>query len=261
MVIDVHTQRGANALEVAATLADLASGIGQVGLSPTVNGQARDNAYMHLVNGDFHSPTDLAAAISSLQPLDRVGVVMTADDTGFNATPPITLPVANTGGDRTVECTSPQGAPVLLDGSLSTGPVDVNVSYLWTGPFGAVSGISPLVQLPMGLSTITLTLTDGRGFTGSETSSIAVVDTTPPSVSCSVRISSLWPPNHDLVNVGLSAVVRDACDLSPAVTVKVFSNEEDNGQPGFDNFSPDAKSIGLGTLRLRSERKAGQCNA
>lgn len=85
-------------------------------------------------------------------------------------------------------------------------------------------------------------------------------DQDPPAVSCNVATTSLWPPNHQLENVGLTATVSDDCDSQvvigggPGVNgVAVYSDEQDLDQ-GSGNFSPDAKNIGLGTLRLRSER-------
>lgn len=139
------------------------------------------------------------------------------------------------------------------------------------------------------------------------------VDRTGPVVNCSVEEGQLWPPNHDLENVGLKATITDDCDCfrtgdhdgdddddhksstvsatsskgkssnvgvasgkhkddgdddddddddgctetvtgSHSVEVKVYSDEPDLDIPGSGNFSPDAKNIGLGTLRLREER-------
>lgn len=85
-------------------------------------------------------------------------------------------------------------------------------------------------------------------------------DQDPPSVSCRVASSQLWPPNHQLENVGLTAEVTDDCDSQVVIGggpggngVAVYSDEQDL-DVGSGNFSPDAKNIGLGTLRLRSER-------
>jgi hypothetical protein len=95
--------------------------------------------------------------------------------------------------------------------------------------------------------------------------SAACNDQNPPSISCSVTESTLWPPNHQLVNVGLAATVTDDCDSNVVIGggpngtgVTVYSDEQDL-DIGSGNFSPDAKNIGLGTLRLRSER-AGPIN-
>jgi hypothetical protein len=65
----------------------------------------------------------------------------------------------------------------------------------------------------------------------------------------------LWPPNHDLVNVGFRSQASDACDPSIVPLVQVFADEDDEEQTGDGHHSPDAKNIRSGSLRLRSERK------
>jgi hypothetical protein len=68
-------------------------------------------------------------------------------------------------------------------------------------------------------------------------------DTTPPTVSCSVARSSLWPPDHNLVNVGLSVSATDNCDNTPTITVFVFGDEDDEEPTGDGTHSPDAKGL------------------
>jgi hypothetical protein len=114
---------------------------------------------------------------------------------------------------------------------------------------------SPSGPYPLGTTTVTLTVTDSKGASSQCTGTVTVVDSTSPAVSGSVAESSLWPPNHDLINVGLSASATDACDAGPAITVSVFGDEDDEEATGDGNHSPDAKDIASGTLRLRSERK------
>jgi hypothetical protein len=65
----------------------------------------------------------------------------------------------------------------------------------------------------------------------------------------------LWPPDHTLVNVGLASTATDNCDGVRPVTIIVFGNEDDQDPTGDGTFSPDAKDVAPGTLRLRSERK------
>lgn len=79
--------------------------------------------------------------------------------------------------------------------------------------------------------------------------------TAKPVVSASVSTTSLWPPQHDLVDVGLSAAVSSGCDAQPVLGVTVYSNESDTAETGTGNFSPDAKDPAPGALRLRSERQ------
>ena len=87
---------------------------------------------------------------------------------------------------------------------------------------------------------------------GSASSQVNVA-TVPPEVACSVDLDLLWPPNHDLVDVGLSFVVDDQ-DPDPVIQVFVFSNEDDEEPTGSGNHSPDSKDDGE-ILQLRSERR------
>jgi Subtilase family len=84
---------------------------------------------------------------------------------------------------------------------------------------------------------------------------VTVNDVQPPVVTCSVLAPRLWPPNHDLVNVGLTVAVSDNCPGTLPVSVDVFSDEDDEMATGDGNFSPDAVDIAPGTLRLRRERR------
>jgi DNA-binding beta-propeller fold protein YncE len=63
-------------------------------------------------------------------------------------------------------------------------------------------------------------------------------------VSCSVAEPLVWPPNHQLVNVGLSVDVQP-----PDATVQVQVYANDNGN------SSDAADIDPDTLQLRAERQ------
>jgi hypothetical protein len=87
------------------------------------------------------------------------------------------------------------------------------------------------------------------------TFTITVNDCESPAVRCSVSESVLWPPNHNLINVGLAATATDNCPGALTIQVMVFGDEDDEEQTGDGNHSPDAKDIALTTLRLRSERK------
>jgi len=107
---------------------------------------------------------------------------------------------------------------------------------------------------PIGTTEVTLTVTDDKGASATCTATVTVADTAPPTVSCRLLVPQLWPASLDLVNVGLSASAADNCDSGPALTVVVYSNESETGNAGSGRFSPDAKDIALGTLRLRAER-------
>jgi hypothetical protein len=131
----------------------------------------------------------------------------------------------------------------INDGSFDPDNDSITVSQSPPGPY------------PLGMTSVTLTVTDDKGASSFCTAKVTVVDTTAPVLNCSISTSILWSPNHNLVNVGLSAGATDNCTSGPNITVQVFGDEDDEEPTGDGTHSPDAKSIGLGSLRLRSERK------
>jgi len=105
----------------------------------------------------------------------------------------------------------------------------------------------------VGPDSFTYTIDDGHSHTDTATVTITVEDTTPPGLAVSTAASALWPPNHQMESIGLSVSAVDNGGGTPAIQVAVFSDEDDLA-PGSGNFSPDARDIAPGTLRLRSER-------
>jgi hypothetical protein len=108
---------------------------------------------------------------------------------------------------------------------------------------------------PVGTTTVACTATDAAGNTSGCSFNVTVNDCQAPSVTCSVAQTSLWPSNHNLINAGLASVATDNCPGPLTIQVMVFGDEDDEGATGDGNHSPDAKNIGLQSLRLRSERK------
>ncbi|MBI3893979.1 MAG: HYR domain-containing protein, partial [Candidatus Wallbacteria bacterium] len=98
-------------------------------------------------------------------------------------------PVAEAGPNQTVECTSPSGATVTLDGRGSSDPDGSPITYAWTGPFGTATGATPWVQLPKGTNTITLVVNDGKRNSSPDTVVVTVQDTTPPVITCPPAIT------------------------------------------------------------------------
>ena len=104
-----------------------------------------------------------------------------------------------------------------------------------------------------GGDSFTYRASDGTAQSNTVTVNITVHDKVPPQLEASVGTGSLWPPNHDLVNVGLSVNASDNSGDPVAVQVSVFSDEDDVTGAGGE-MSPDAKDIAPATLRLRAER-------
>jgi hypothetical protein len=112
-------------------------------------------------------------------------------------------PVADAGADQTVACTGASGTQVMLDGSASSDPDNDELSYTWTGPFpeggGTVIGVNPSVTLPLGKSTIHLTVDDGKGGTSSDSVVVEVI----------VGVEGLLPPLSALVPEGALVPLPD----------------------------------------------------
>jgi hypothetical protein len=106
----------------------------------------------------------------------------------------------------------------------------------------------------LGTYTVNYTVSDHSKNATVTTRTVIVRDTKAPLFFSFVTTHLLWPPNHNLVNVGLKIKVQDACDPDPTITMKVYSDEDDVDAQTGDDHSPDAADIGVGTLRLRAER-------
>jgi N-acetylneuraminic acid mutarotase len=177
--------------------------------------------------------------------------------------------VASAGGNTTAECTSPSGALVSLDASLSTAPgvERSEVQFKW---FELRAGVeSPLgsgerldVTLPLGLHQIKVRVSDPWGRLSTDEATIQVVDTMAPSVSSMATPDVLWPPNHRMVPVTVASQVHDACDPSPTAVLSFMSSEEEDAPgTGDGSTAPDIEVTESNALQanvlLRAERAAG----
>ena len=137
--------------------------------------------------------------------------------------PPNLPPVADAGLDQTVEATSPLGASVILDGTLSP-PDDDPVTFTWTlvdgSPNGTLLGTGVMlpVDLPINTHTISLTVTDILGQTGSDVVVIVVQDTTPPVISSVPAAVTVYATDPAGIAVNLPLpTATDIADPSPVV--------------------------------------------
>lgn len=158
-------------------------------------------------------------------------------------------PVCGANGPYVTQCTGPT-TKVTLNGSQSSDPDGDALAFTWLFVGGTASGPTPTVLFPgTGTSTVNLEVSDP--FESSICSAqVSIVDTVAPVVGCTVTNGVLWPPNHDLVDVGLAAISQDVCTGQRPVLIEVFSNEDDEGT-GAGHHSPDAT---MNPLRLRAER-------
>ena len=107
-----------------------------------------------------------------------------------------------------------------------------------------------------GMDTFNYISNDGGDDSNVATVTITINDTQAPTINCAVADAMLWPPNHALLNVGLSVTATDNDGMVPVLQIDVFSDEDDH-LPAGGGMSPDAKDIAPGTLRLRAEREGG----
>jgi hypothetical protein len=164
-------------------------------------------------------------------------------------------PLANAGPDQIVQCSSPNGTQVALDGTGSSAPDPDTVIFTWTGAFGTATGPTPTVTLPLGVNTITLQVDAGLDGISLDTVTVTLQDTTPPNIiSASAIPSVLEPPNHHMVPVSFSALATDLCS-GPATCriLSVSSNEPQDGL-GDGDTSPDWIILEDLSATLRAER-------
>jgi len=170
-------------------------------------------------------------------------------------------PIADAGPDQTLEQTSYAGAVVTLDGSGSYDPDDDPLTYDWTWDGGSATGVSPTVTLPLGTTTVTLTVSD-EVLTGSDTVNIKVEDTTPPDIKLSSNQIILRPPNDKYQTIRISDFVlsvTDICDATLGIAnvkiTSVSSDEPENAKGDRDgNTRNDIVIRNAQTVKLRAER-------
>ncbi len=141
--------------------------------------------------------------------------------------PPPRPPVADAGGSRVLECSSPEGARVALDGSASSDPDADELAFTWENSFGVRTGPTAEVVLALGEHAVTLTVEDPTGLSDTDQIEIAVVDATPPAIDAiRARPEILWPPNGRMIPVTVEVGAHDACDPAPRCRIVDVANSE-----------------------------------
>jgi len=166
-----------------------------------------------------------------------------------NPPPVITCPQ-----DITVECTGNCGIqasdPQLM-------PFFTGVSTTDNCPGVVITNDGPAF-FDLGTKTVVFTATDSAGATANCSARVNVVDTRPPVISVALSRDTLWPPNHNLVDIVATVGVTDVCDPHPTfVLASITSSEPDDGLGDGDTVK-DIQGAAPGTpdtaFRLRSER-------
>lgn len=115
--------------------------------------------------------------------------------------------------------------------------------------------VAPGTLLTPGNTPVTLTATDAAGNQASCATNVTVRDTTPPVItSASASPGVLWPPNHKMVDVAISAAAAEACSGPAACRITGVSSNELVEGAGGNNLAPDWEVVGPLLLKLRAER-------
>jgi len=171
-------------------------------------------------------------------------------------------PVLVCAPDSTVECGSmaavtaqvldPDGDSLSIVWTLNGSTVQTNTLPPQNPP--VMTFVSFMGELPKGTNAIGISVTDSGSNSTACTTTVRVVDTTPPIIAAvSASPNLLWPPNHKMVDVVVRARVTDTCSTNTWRIIRVTSNEPVDGT-GDGHTTPDWIITSAHTLKLRAER-------
>jgi hypothetical protein len=118
----------------------------------------------------------------------------------------------------------------------------------------AVTSDAPAV-FPPGITIVTFLAADAAGNKARATTTVTVVDTTPPAITrVDATPNLLSVPDHRLIAVSLTVAVTDVADPAPVCRLaSVASNEREDGL-GDGDTAPDWTITGPLTAQVRAER-------
>ncbi len=145
----------------------------------------------------------------------------------LTATLPNVPPVARPGADQTIECSSPKGTLVTLNGTASTdadGPSDIR-RHAWTSALlGVLEGASVQAKVPLGQTPFELNVEDRTGAVDTKVTRVNVVDTTSPTFKeIDARTDCLWPADNKMrllrLGIEIGVCTSDTCDSNVKVKI------------------------------------------
>ncbi|MFP4089544.1 MAG: tandem-95 repeat protein, partial [Cyclobacteriaceae bacterium] len=150
---------------------------------------------------------------------------------------PNEVPIANAGPDQTLTDTdADEVEEVTLDASASSDPDGEITSYDWNwGESGSATGVDPIVNLPVGTTTITLTVTDDEGATATDQVVITINEPSDPTFTLS------------------PATVEANEDFSG--TIEVTINPDDTSADVSYSFNPALDAVTVASLSFDAATK------
>lgn len=128
----------------------------------------------------------------------------------------------------------------------TTSPAGLTVNFTYDG--GSMAPVN------VGSYAVVATI-DDPNYQGSASGTLVISDGTPPVIRSLVASpSSLWPANHKMVRVVITADVIDNVDPAPMTQITAVSSNQPVNGTGDGNTSPDWEITGPLTLNLRAER-------
>ncbi|MDI1251038.1 MAG: HYR domain-containing protein, partial [Lacunisphaera sp.] len=175
-----------------------------------------------------------------------------------DTTAPVITPPANIIAEATSAAGAPVSFTVPVAADLVSGSVTVGASPASGSTFA------------LGTTTVALGAGDAAGNAAAAAFTVTVVDTTAPVIqSLTATPGVLWPPNHKLVAVTLTALVSDVADPAPRTRIVSVSSlelpkssrhddcdddDEHDAKIRHSRNDPDWVITGDLTLQLRAER-------
>jgi hypothetical protein len=157
-----------------------------------------------------------------------------------------TPPTLSVPANITAEATSANGAAVTYPAATATDAVTASPAITYSAASGST--------FALGTTTVNVAAKDTAGNTSTGSFTITVVDTTAPTItSLSTNAPTLWPPNHKMVGVTVTASASDLVGVTSLKIVNVTSSEPDNGL-GDGDTPNDIQITGDLTVNLRAER-------
>lgn len=144
------------------------------------------------------------------------------------------------------------GLAVIVTWWLNDVAVETNAVAATNGP--ALNDFTLDGVFPAGTNLVDVIVENSAGLLVTNSAVVIEADTNPPViVSASPSKSSLWPPNHKMVKVNVSAVVTDDCSTPTWKIISVTSNEKPHSK-GSGKFAPDWQILDDHSVNLRAER-------